>query len=59
MFHVADNIEFQSNHLTFLLKVFSMFNIRIIYDETIDNKDVPEVVGIMCINFGRNIFVFC
>ena len=27
-----------------------MFKIRIIYDDTIDNEDVPEVVGIMYIN---------
>ena len=27
-----------------------MFKIRDIYDETIDNGDVPEAVGVMCIN---------
>ena len=27
----------------------------IIYDETIDNEDVPETVGIMCINCGKRI----
>ena len=32
-----------------------MFNIRIIYDETIDNEDVPEAVGIMFFNCGKNI----
>ena len=32
-----------------------MFNIRIIYDEIINNKDVPEVVVIVCINFGKHI----
>ena len=34
-----------------------MFKIRIIYDETIDNEDVPEAVGIMCFNDGK-IIVF-
>ena len=32
-----------------------MFKINIIYDDTIDRKDVPEAVGIMCINCGKNI----
>ena len=32
-----------------------MFKIKIIYDETIDNEDVPEDVGIMYINCGKNI----
>ena len=32
-----------------------MFKIKIIYDETIDNKYVPEAIGIMCINCGKNI----
>ena len=32
-----------------------MFRINIIYDNTIDNKDVPEVVRIMPINCGKNI----
>ena len=32
-----------------------MLNIRIIYDETIDNKDVPEAVGIMYTNCEKNI----
>ena len=32
-----------------------MFKIKIIYDENIDNKYVPEDVGIMCINRGKNI----
>ena len=42
----------------FLLKVFSMFNIKIIYDETIYDKDVTEAVGIMCISFGKSIGCF-
>ena len=50
IFHAADNIECPAEYLKSLLKVFSMFKIKIIYDETIYNKDVPEAVGIMFIN---------
>ena len=53
--HAADNIERPSEHLKLLLKLFAMFKIRIIYDNTIGNEDVPEAVGIMCINCGNNI----
>ena len=53
--HAANNIECPEDYLKSLLKVFSMFNVRIIYYETIDNEDVPEVVGIMCINCGKSI----
>ena len=35
-----------------------MFKIIIIYDDTIDYEDVPEAVGIMCINCGK-ILVVC
>ena len=42
MLHAADNIDFPEEHFKLLLKVLSMFNIRIIYDEIIDNEDVPE-----------------
>ena len=30
-----------------------MFNVRIIYDEAIDNEYFPESVGIICINCGN------
>ena len=30
-----------------------MFMISIWYDESIGNKDIPEAVGIMCINFRK------
>ena len=55
MLHAADNIECPEDHLKLLLKLFSMFNIKIIYDGFIDNKDVPEAVGILCINFVKRI----
>ena len=54
MLHVVDNIECPSENLIFF-KAFSIFNIRIIYDDTIDNKDVPEAVGIMYTNCGKSI----
>ena len=55
MLHSADNIQCPEEHLKSLLKVFSMFNINIIYDETIDKEDVPEAVGIIFINCGKSI----
>ena len=45
--HAEDNIECPEEHLKLLLKLFSMFKIKMIYDEKIDNEDVPESVGIM------------
>ena len=58
MWYESDNIECPADNLNSLLKLFSMFNIKIIYDETINNKYVPEDVGIMCINFGKSISCF-
>ena len=55
MLHAEDNIECPADHLKYLLKVFSIFKIKIIYDENIDNEDVPEAVGIMYINYGKSI----
>ena len=49
MLHSADNIECPEENLKFLLKLLSMFKIRIIYNKTIDNKVVPKAVGIMYI----------
>ena len=50
MLHASDNIEFPAENLELFLKVISMFNIRIIYDETIDKEDVQESFGILYIN---------
>ena len=58
MLHAADNIECPSENLKPLLKVSLMFKISIIYDVTIDNEDVPEAIGIMCINCGKLIGCF-
>ena len=55
MLHASDNIEFPAEHLKMLLKLLVMFKIGIIYDDTIDNKDVPEAVGIMYTNCGKSI----
>ena len=55
--HVVDNIECPAEHLKYLFKLFSVLNIRIIYDDTFDNKYVPESVGIICINCGK--FIGC
>ena len=51
--HTADNIKHPEEHLQSLLKVFSMFKIRILYDEIIGLEDVPEYVRIMCITCGK------
>ena len=53
MLHAADNIECPAEIFIFLFKLFSMFKTKIIYDETIDNEDVPKAVEIMCINCGK------
>ena len=55
MLHAADNIDYPEEHFKLLLKVFLMFKIRIIYDETIDKKDIIEAVVIMCINCIKKI----
>ena len=55
MLNAADNIECPEEQLKILLKVFSMFKINIICDETIYNENVLETVGIICINYGEKI----
>ena len=39
--NAEDNIECPADHLKSLLKLFSMFKIKIIYDKNIDNSYVP------------------
>ena len=56
--HAADNIERPADHLKLLIKLLSIFNIRIIYDDTTNKKDVPEDARIMCINCGK-VLVVC
>ena len=53
--HTANIINSPEDHLKSLLKVFSMFMIRIWYDETMYNKNYPYAIGIKCINFGKTI----
>ena len=48
-----NNIKSPADNLQSLLKVFSMF--KIWYDESIVHEYVPNAVGVMCINFGKNI----
>ena len=55
MFHTANNIKLTADDLESLLKLFSMFKISIWYDDTIGLEDVPEAVGIICINSGKRI----
>ena len=55
MLHTSDKFKHPEGHLQSLLKVFSMFKIVIWYDETISIEDVPEAVGIMCIDCGKSI----
>ena len=42
MLYAEDNIERPKYHFKLLLKVFSIFKIRIIYDETIDKEYFPD-----------------
>ena len=53
MLHEANIIEYPYEHSKLLLKVFSIFKMKIIYDETIDKEYVPEAVSIICINCGK------
>ena len=53
MLHTDDNIKHPEEHLKSLLKVFSMFKIRIWYYDTIGLEYFPEYVGIICINCGK------
>ena len=57
MLHTADKINRQEEYFQSKLKLFSMFKIRVLYDETIGIGDVPESVVIMCINPGK--FIGC
>ena len=41
MLYTADDINHPDDHFQSLLKVFSMFKIRIFYDETIGIEDFP------------------
>ena len=50
MLHTENNINSTEENLQSLLKLFSMLNIRIWYDESIVHYDVPDFVGIMFIN---------
>ena len=55
MLHAKENIECPAEHFKLLLKLFSMLDIRIIYDETIDKEDVLEYFLIRCINCIKSI----
>ena len=55
MLHTENNINSTEEHLQSLLKLFSMLNIRIWYDESIVHYDVPDFVGIMFINCLKTI----
>ena len=55
MLYTADNIKSPAENLKSLVKSFSMFKIRISYDEIIVHKYVLNAVGIMYINFGKSI----
>ena len=57
IFYAEGNIECTLEHLKLLLKLFSMFKINIIFDETIDNEDISESVEIMYISCGN--FISC
>ena len=47
MLHIAGVIKSPEEHSQSLLKVFSRYKIRILYDERISHENVPEAVKIM------------
>ena len=53
--HRENHSNSSTDHLQSLFKLFSMFKISIWYDNSIVCKDVPDAVGIMCINYGKTI----
>ena len=55
MLHTPNNINNPAEHFQLLLNVFSIFNIRIWYDDTIVTENVPDNVWIMCLNCGKTI----
>ena len=55
MLQTENNIKMPFDILQSLLKVFSMFKIRIWYDERFVHEDVPDPVEIFYINFGKTI----
>ena len=55
MLHTVDNIKIPEDNLQSLLKLFSIFNIRIWYYESIFHEDVLDSVGIICINCGKTV----
>ena len=54
MLHIENNINSLAKPLQSLLKLFSMFNVRIRYNEAIVTNNVPDDIGINCINCGKN-----
>ena len=55
IFHTADKFKPQPDHLQSLLKIFSMFKIKICWDDTTGLEAYTEAVGIMYINCGKSI----
>ena len=49
MIHVEKTTKKPSDIMEHMLKLFSMFNIRICYDK----NDVPDSLGINCIIFNK------
>ena len=52
MEHTASNIETDTSLLQYLLKVFAMFQMRLLYHE--HNGYVLEAISIQCSNCHRN-----
>ena len=58
MENTASNIETDISLLLSLLKVFAMFQMRLLYYEHIEEDNVVEAIAIKCINFHINIGLY-
>ena len=53
MLYIEDNMNIPADILQYLLKVFSMFKMRIWYNKYTVHKNIQDVLGIMCANCDK------
>ena len=53
MMHKENIMKIPTELLRSVLKVFSMLNMRVCYEKNTINKQVPDTLGIKCINCGK------
>ena len=53
--HTKINMNIPADILQYLLKILSMFKIRLWYDDSIVHEDAPDADRIMYINCGKTV----